>query len=443
VHTVPYDPQMTLLDLKVRIVQTLVELDYTAKLQPNEVRLRRALPADADGALFLDEMVEISRAGLTDGSRIILEQGETLSQSLVPVRYIFHGGNGLTTATREMTLSDKGTLLDCKTKIATLYGRSAAELKVYWMDEWENRGELLTAKDDEALITLNGPEGTLAVLSHHGLTFFFEEKTAQEEFLTISVDQYYIRFPVLQVRDGKGPYEQQQQTDEAAPVDLNPFVLAPSASIYHHIAPIVVLSTPRTPQENETLHLATLALPITTTLTELKALLYDKAYLSTYNKEHYVRFWVKGAPIPPEKEGQALKKLHLKGNKRIVVQVMEAPPQLATSKEQQRTILYVAHRNPEQRGFDTVHEFELSSGKVATWRELVDQLSETTTIPADHLLVALLDRKKHVEGGSRWHAVNETFTWTDRSFQADVFTAPFNLADGGLSLPHLSSVGLF
>lgn len=112
IHTVNYSPSMTLLELKILTVQKLAEYDYTATFSPDEVRLRRALPADADGALFLDESIEISKSGLTEGSRVIIERGGAISQSLIPVRYIFHGNNGLTTTVRELTVNQSATILD-------------------------------------------------------------------------------------------------------------------------------------------------------------------------------------------------------------------------------------------------------------------------------------------------------------------------------------------
>ena len=88
-----------------------------------------------------------------------------------------------------------------------MYGRSPADVKAYWMDIWENKGELVVASDDDALITLNGPDKTLAVLSENGISLWLEEKSAQEEHWTFYIDQYFMRIPVLEAT-GANPFKE-------------------------------------------------------------------------------------------------------------------------------------------------------------------------------------------------------------------------------------------
>ena len=138
-HSVAYSPSMTLLELKVQILKTLAEYDFNSKLTPGEVRLRRlvfvlhikcvgcfshphlllllllnnrSLLADVDGALFLDESLEVINSGITEGSKIIIELGEALAPTMIPLRYIFHGSYNFTTGVRELTLGQGATLGD-------------------------------------------------------------------------------------------------------------------------------------------------------------------------------------------------------------------------------------------------------------------------------------------------------------------------------------------
>jgi len=160
--------------------------------------------------------------------------------------------------------------------------------------------------------------------------------------------------------------------------------------------------------------------------------MYEKGYLSHgISEENHIRFWLKGAPIPAEKEGVPLKKIHFKNGKRVLIQILETPDRpLPVDAEQKRTILYIYHRNPETREFDVINEFSLISGKVATWRNLVDQLSAASGIPTEHLLVAFFDRRKKQDGTPRWYAVDEEQTWTERAFLVDIFSRPYSVMDG-------------